>query len=116
LASFSKSKQFFSKDFQTILWRFSGIPMGYKGKKQKRPTSKYFAAPSSFWTYLRRHEAAFRRPEPRRRRRTAHAAHGPSPGKRGEAFPLDWHFDHHDLQDRMNSVFRKEKTTPRVGS
>jgi hypothetical protein len=51
LASFSKSKQFFSKDFQTILWRFSGIPMGYKGKKQKRPTSKYFAAPSSFWTY-----------------------------------------------------------------
>jgi len=37
------------------------------------------------------------------------------PAGAGELFRSIWHFDHHDLGDRMNSGFRKEKTTPRVG-
>jgi hypothetical protein len=42
LPSFSKSGLFLSKYFQTNLWRFCGISIGYNGKKLKESTSKFF--------------------------------------------------------------------------
>jgi hypothetical protein len=44
LASFSKSRLFCSKLFQTFLWSFCGISMGYKSPKPKESVSKLFAA------------------------------------------------------------------------
>jgi hypothetical protein len=41
-ASFSKTRVFWSKDFQRNLWRFCAISIGYKGSKPKELTSKSF--------------------------------------------------------------------------
>src|SRR5271168_5194569 len=45
LASLSKSGLFFSKNFQTKLWRFWGISRTYKGSKPKGSISKFFRLP-----------------------------------------------------------------------
>ena len=42
--SFSKSGLFCSKLFQTNLWRFCGISMGYKFSKHPLMLSKFFAS------------------------------------------------------------------------
>ena len=42
LASLSKTRVFWSKDFQRNLLRFCAISRGYKGSKPKEPTSKSF--------------------------------------------------------------------------
>jgi hypothetical protein len=52
---------------------------------------------------------------PEAARQTAAALADLRPAGAEEHFRSIWHLDHHDLQDGMNSVFRKEKTTPRVG-
>ena len=50
IASFSKSRLFCSKLFQTFLWSFCGISMGYKAPKPKESVSKFFgAADASAW-------------------------------------------------------------------
>ena len=63
--SFSKFRVFFSKLFQTKLWRFCGISRGCKPPKPKVLISKFFAAPASLQPYSRRHPAAFRRLAPK---------------------------------------------------
>ena len=52
--SFSKSRVFRSKLFQTNLWRFCGISMGYKASKRPLMVSKFFSFSrpfsAAFWT------------------------------------------------------------------
>jgi hypothetical protein len=52
---------------------------------------------------------------PRRRRQGLTPPADFRPAGAQEHFRSIWHLDHHDLQDSMNSEFRKGKTTPRVG-
>ena len=69
--SFSKSRLFCSKLFQTFLWRFCGISRGYKASKPTLTASKFFGPRSAeaVGRAAPRRGGADDRREPRRSRR-----------------------------------------------
>ena len=74
IASFSKTRLFFSKHFQRKLWRFCGISRGCKGSKSNRSISKFLRRASLLSASFPTPYAAFR--QSRRRGTRAFSGQG----------------------------------------